>query len=166
MLQSCLGLKTSLTSKGEINVAIESALTDFLRNEKKGRTAYKVFTVKAVELNNDIIGISIRPALNKFYIVDNKPIYDTLLFPTKFYEHENKLFYWKDNDNGQDDNLLLKLRDYNHLDTVNIGEVIGVIDHTLKSTHYYFCKNDLRKFKKRHSTYNISYQIPRVRCRN
>ncbi|MEO0273411.1 MAG: hypothetical protein ABIM30_10100, partial [candidate division WOR-3 bacterium] len=130
VFQSCLHLKASLPWKGDTNVAVESAITDFLRSEKRVSTDHKVFMVKAVELNNDIIGISIRPSLNKFYIVDNKPIYDTLIFPTKFYENNNKLFYWRDTVGRKDDNILLKLREYDHLDSVaHIGEVIGVIDH-------------------------------------
>ena len=88
--------------------------------------------------------------------------------PSRYIEKDNKLFYWWDDDYPLTEEMLLVLWKYKLLydDTEGlIGLPQFTINDTQKGAHYYFCKNDLTRYKRVvTSIANGYYKPPRLKC--
>jgi hypothetical protein len=88
--------------------------------------------------------------------------------PSRHIEKDGKLFYWWDDDYPLTEEMLAILWKYDLLCDDTEG-LTGIPDFTtddrLKGAHYYFCKNDLSKYKR--VVTNIAdgyYRPPKLKC--
>ncbi|AGC76981.1 hypothetical protein LX97_03349 [Nonlabens dokdonensis] len=98
-------------------------------------------------------------------------------FRNRFKEINGNLFVWKDTITPLKSDILQIIDKYKVLDSTDIKRRLGVLpkdfidnrivtmDHGLKSTHYYICKNQLNKYKKVKSSVAYGYyRVPDVNC--
>lgn len=124
--------------------AIKSAVNDFYRKSSLLKND-NIFSVSSKTLNADIIEINIIGNSNKFYINDDKPLNR---IPTNYIEHDNKIFYWyDDNEEKLNPSIINKLQEYGlieyNADIIEFGR-----DDKKKGISYYFCMKNLKKCKK------------------
>ena len=168
LFESCASWRNTLIEKGDNNAAVQNAINDFLHTEK----LYKkdsVYYVRIKIINDAIIGVSIIDDENKIAVItENKIDYSYKAFPTNYFEKNGKLFYWKDSTQKASEELIIKLSKMNRIDTAIINEYFpprGKVDDSKKGFDYYFCKNNLRKYKKVHSKIAMGwYKIPKLEC--
>jgi hypothetical protein len=89
--------------------------------------------------------------------------------PSRHIEKDGKLFYWWDDEYPLTEEMLAILWKYDLL-CDDMKGLIGISDFTtddkLKGAHYYFCKNDLSKYKR--VVTNIAdeyYKPPKLKCK-
>lgn len=139
---SCLAQKNGFSSTGDYKTAINNAIIDFMKMSSLQKKD-NVFNISFKELNSGIIAVGIIGSHNKFYIDGNKPL---TRMPTNYIEVNNKLFYWYDA-NEKDNNIIDKLKEYNLIEyDSEIFEY--VVDDKKEGVNYYFCKNNLKNYKK------------------
>ncbi len=143
---------------------INFVINDFSKTKafKKG----KVFSVSYKEINNNIIFISILEIEeNKFLYSISKPIEKNNL-PSGYIEKNNKLFIWWDVNKLVNEDVFNVLKKYNMLKD-DEGGWITFLDYSMddkkKATTYYFCKNNLKIFK-RIITNLIQVNVPKLKC--
>lgn len=184
-VSSCAVWRKSLSASGDIDVAINNSITDFINTSKLFK-ADSVFTIAITDKEDRYI-IGIGEAVNKIYPY----IRDTIgaknnLFPTKYIIREGKLFYWNDPEQeitqelidvlSQYDAIDLDWRDREYNKPLNIsdgehGENIyippTVIDDAQKGLIYHICKNNFTIYKKTgFDTILRHYKQPKLRCYN
>lgn len=185
IIHSCSTWKKSLSTNGDIDVAINNSITDFINTSKLFNTD-SVFVINIID-QEDFYIIGIGGAVNKVYPY----IRDTIgakndLFPTKYMVIEEKLFYWNDPDQGITQEIIDILSQYDAIDLawrdreynipLNIsdgeyGENVYippmVIDDAQKGIVYYICKNDFTNYKKTgFNTILRHYKQPKLKCYN
>nr|WP_321437746.1 hypothetical protein [uncultured Bacteroides sp.] len=90
-------------------------------------------------------------------------------FPTNYFIRNGKLFLWYDPNKSISTELMSILIQYNHIDSLwrkegNIPPY--TIDDGKKGVLYYFCKKNLKNYKKTGSnTINRHYSTPKLNCR-
>lgn len=182
---SCSTWKKTLSTNGNIDVAINNSIIDFINTSKLFKTD-SIFVINITD-QEDLYIIGIGGAVNKVYPY----IRDTIgaksdLFPTKYMVIEEKLFYWNDPDQGITQEIIDILSQYDAIDLawrdreynipLNIsdgeyGENVYippmVIDDAQKGLVYYICKNDFTNYKKTgFNTILRHYKQPKLRCYN
>jgi|GEM_PF-5636334 len=164
----CTTLTSLSSSKGDISDAIQSSIADFLHSNKSITTKDSVFSINVENVNENVLGIGISVERDKVALfTKNEVDYDYRFFPTRFYEHQDKLFYWKDSTVSVSNEIIKKLYKMNRVDTIIYQKFFPqrTIDERQKVVHYYFCKKDLTRFrKKRISIANKNYEIPKISC--
>ena len=92
-------------------------------------------------------------------------------FPTRFLIYHEKLFYWYDSTNVITLELISVLSQYGHIDSLNVNGFVGIpetsseIDERKKAAHYYFCKKNLRKYKRVVTNIALNYyKPPKLKC--
>ena len=168
MLFSCKLSKNISLPKGEINDAINNAIVDFLHTKKRFMEKDSVFSIYIENVNDDVLGIGISGEKDKIALFTNNEVdYDYRFFPTRIYEHQNKLFYWKDTTISVTKEIITKFYSLNKVDTMIYQKKFPVrtIDEKQKVFHYYYCKNNLYRYhKKKMSIANTNYEIPKINC--
>lgn len=168
-LSNCNSFQNFIVNKGTTNDAIKNAIYDFVHTSKYSRKD-SVFEIDTKNLNNEILCVSIFGSINKLYPnPENKIGTNYANFPTKYFEYENKLFYWNDSISCITDDLINILSEYNQIDSLNVHKFVEypemIIDDSKKGVDYYFCKRDLSKYKK--VTTNMAnglYEPPKLKC--
>ncbi len=84
--------------------------------------------------------------------------------PSKYFVIKDKLFIWNDNNTSLNEKSIEVLKKY---EVITDGErdSMNIIDDAKKGTDYYFCKKNLKKYKK--ITTNIAtgyYEVPKINC--
>lgn len=89
--------------------------------------------------------------------------------PTRYIEKDGKLFYWFDDDYPLTEEMLAILWKYDLLfdDTKGlVGFPQFSINDSQKGVHYYFCKNDLSRYKRIITNIAIGYyKPPKLKCK-
>ena len=89
--------------------------------------------------------------------------------PTRHIIKDNKLFYWWDDDYPLTKEMLAVLWKFDLLcdDTEGLIQMPEfTTDNRLKGAHYYFCRNDLSRFRRVITNIGLGfYRPPRLRCR-
>jgi len=157
-----------LVPQGNQNDAIGNAIIDFLHTERLSKED-SVFSVSIDTVSNEILGINILGYEDKLVIhTKNKIGTNHPYFPTNYFERDGKLFYWYDSTNSITDELLNTLSRYNKIDSTYVKgtyELNVVFDDSKKGVDYYFCKNDLTRFKKVRTTIAMGYyDPPKLNC--
>lgn len=184
----CSSIKNSLKQNGGTNGAIANAILDFSETSplfKKDsvfvlsiESPFKTFLRKKntilrdTIIYQDIIAINILGVSKKFLSMEGvssmaiKEINYKQKVPSHYKIVKGKLFYWYDNNSPITEDIFNILNRYN-LITNNIEEAhYYSVDDTKKGVDYYFCKNNILKFKK--ITNNIAsghYKPPRFKCK-
>lgn len=84
--------------------------------------------------------------------------------PTKYVIKDNKLFYWWDNNYPVTEEIIAVLWRYNLLQKDCIIPEFSIND-SQKGADYYFCKNDLSKYKRIITKIGLGYyKPPRLKC--
>ena len=147
-LISCASWKEMQESDGDEFIAVKNAILDLRNTESKFYESDDVYSVRIKRDGNDIIGLSFYGALNKFIVIDDESIESPTL-PNRYYEVDDKLFYWNEGSGKTSNELIEKLIEYNQLDTLkSVGDDISVLDHLKPSFHFYFCSKNLLVYKK------------------
>ena len=84
--------------------------------------------------------------------------------PTRYVIKDGKLFYWWDKKCAVTEEIIEVLWRYNMLQTYSIIPNFS-IDESQKGAHYYFCKNDLSKYKRVVTNIGFGYyKPPKLKC--
>lgn len=185
LLENCRTFKNELILNGDHNNAIQNAILDFSSTSRLYKKA-AVFSVSfhdtlyrmILEETNDgnhrwvegkpykgIVAISISVEYNKLFLAADAKVGSKGKLPSRYIEKEGKLFYWWDDDYPLKKEALTIYHKYNLLQ----GNVISALDFSIndaqKGVDYYFCKNDLSKYKKVITDKGIGYyNAPKLNC--
>ena len=165
---SCAAWKGNLKSHGDRNVTVENAIIDFLNTERLSKKD-SVFSIIVEDLNNNILAVSILGDESELYPGPNTKIGKKhQYFPSRYKVQNNKLFYWYDSTHVLTEDFVSVLSKYNHIDSLNVNgivEIRGFINDAKKGVGYYFCKNNLLKYKKHRGTIAMGYyDPPNLKC--
>lgn len=149
---------------GDINDAILNSIYDFINDHKSLTKNDRVFYV-GNERINDYYLITISRTLSKHLYNPSRKPSDNIL-PSNFYEVNNKLFIWWDDQKEVDETTIQTYLSYdllidNQNDTIVTLDV--VLDDKTKGVSYYICKNDLSNYKKIKSSY-VKNSHPKLKC--
>ncbi len=163
---SCSSWKGILIAKGSQNAAIQNAIYDFLHSGKASKDT--VYAVYVKNTSNHVLGVSISADPNTLLVITEDSIdYSYRGFPTRYLEHQGKLFYWDDSTSSVTNDLIATFTRYNRVDTMVMNAFIPerIIRHGKKGFDYYFCKDNLLKYKKVHTTTGLGrYVPPKLKC--
>jgi len=149
--------KTNYQSNNQSDI-INIAISDFCKGKSKLLQIDNSFHVQYKDFNENLCRVTIIGNENKF-IVENKDSLENL--PNKFIECEKKLFFWKDKSSNKNDSIYAKFLKFNLIETNN--EILEeFVDDKKKAAIYFFCKNNINKYKK--VTSNTFNNIPRLKC--
>jgi len=123
------------------------------RNYKDGRT----HEWKRGSLYDGIVSVEISAFYYQhFYSEETKE-----KLPSRYVIKDSKLFYWWDADYPVTEEIIAVLWKYNLLQTDLIIPEFPIND-SQKSAHYYFCKNDLSKYRRVVTNIGLGYYSPPI----
>jgi len=168
-LCGCSALKKNMIVNGSENDAINNAILDFVHTEKKLLKYDRVFNI-STEINKDNIIVTIvgEPSAVSFIIEEDSSC-SYRAFPTMLVEANDRLFLWDDETKNVTDTIINTLNKYNLIDTMDntIGRyhIKVITDDGKRVAHYYFCKNNLSKYKKVITRRPFGYyEPPKLKC--
>lgn len=172
LLGGCTSWKDVMIAKGDHTDAVKNSIYDFLHSGDFSKHD-SVFSIRIINVCNNILGISIGANDNKLLPgPDDKIGSNNRGFPTKYFEHDGKLFYWHDSTSFITKDLINILSKYHRIDSLNVNGFIGIpetsahIDHSKKGAHYYFCRDNLIQYKKVYSKAAMGYyEPPKFKCK-
>ncbi len=165
------------------DTAIEIAIEDYLKCRlSKHFCAFIVWVDEISEyapykINDELIVIDISPAFHRTHIT---PLVDTIgsvRLPTRHIIKNGKLFYWYDPNYGLTEKMVNVLFQFNVADSIDLlapsitlddytdNYIHHQVDEKTKISTYYFCKNNLNKYKR--VITNIAtgwYKPPKIKC--
>ena len=162
---NCNLVKSQSINTTLFDEAIKNAINDF--SKTKAYKKDRVFGITYKEIRESILFISIlEREENKYLYSITKPIEENIL-PSRYFEKDNKLFIWWDGNKKLSQEMFNVLKKYNMLKD-DEGGWITFLDYAMddkkKATTYYFCKNDLKEFKR--IITNISdINLPKLKCK-
>jgi len=180
-LFSCNTWKESLVKEGDKGDAIHNAILDFSHSKKlfnQDSVFYlqiedPLYSQKLVSESeyahqwvpdkpyNDIIGISIIGDEENTYIEKDFEN-ENVRIPTRFAVVKGKLFLWWDDNSPLNQEVIEVLHQFHLVESEE--EAMFTTDHNKKGANYYFCRNDLSRYKKEISTTAMGYNIPKLKC--
>lgn len=192
LLFGCTPLKESMITTGENlkEIAIHNAILDFSTNcylFKKDSVFSVTFEDSVFEEGNLVrvdekankdgvthrwkrgpfrngivfVGIGTNDNYQFYYSKDEKPI-----LPSRYVIKEGKLFYWWDHNYPVTEEMINILKKYDCLQSDLIIPEFGK-DEKTKGADYYFCMNDLSKYKRviTNIAWGGYYKLPRLKCK-
>ena len=186
LFQNCATWKGTLVSSGDLNDAVNNAITDFLHTAKLSKKD-TIFSISFSEYedviynreNNEVIYtptredrliISVGKAEDKIYPREENKVgtYDKV-FPTRYTIRDGKLFYWSDTTQVITQEIISVLKRYNHIDFDWRKEYdLPPLWHNDGGggVVYYFCKNNLTNYKKKKAdSMRQQYKTPKLKCK-
>ncbi len=172
LICSCSPWKQLLVSKGGTNETIENAITDFM-NTCYLRKNDSVFSVRIYIDNKHTLGLGISgDGENKVFPGPNDKIGSySKTFPNKYMILYGKLFYWKSDTFSHiiTEEIVTVLQKYSHIDSMNVDSFVDIPGFTIKEkkkgADYYFCKNNLKNYKKVVTNKAMGwYKQPKLDC--
>jgi len=127
------------------------------KNYKDGRT----HEWKRGSLYDGIVAVGILafPGYQYYYSEETKA-----KLPSRYIIKDGKLFYWSDDNYPITEEMIAVLRRYNLLQTDLIIPEYGT-DDSKKGADYYFCKNNLSKYKRLVTNIGFgNYKLPKIDC--
>ncbi len=168
LFESCVSFRDRLIKTGSQDEALQNAILDF-SNSCRLYKKDKVFVVQVSKNEYDkficiLIGVNnMKLLLTEQAIVGSKG-----KLPSRYIEKEGKLFYWWDNDYPLTEEALAIFHKYHILQDNKDGAIVlpeFEIDESQKDAHYYFCKNNLTKYKRVTTNKGMGfYDIPNLDC--
>ena len=166
-----------MITEGDKNDAILNAILDFTHSKKLFKqdsvfyvtVEYPLYSYKKLfdgeysyqivrdESYQNIIGISISGD-SKSAFIEHSELSKYERMPSRYIIFQEKLFLWYDENQALTQKTIDVLSKFNLLK--NEDEAMFVIDHSKKVAQYYFCKNDLTKYKRRIN----ATSIPQLKC--
>lgn len=169
ILVGCSSFKSQLIEIGKKNEAIYNAIIDF-SNSSQLYKKHTVFNVKIYNLDTAFVAVSIIDNNIKILLTTDVKVGSKGYAPSKFIEKEGKLFYWWDDNYSLTKEALEIFSEYDIIQD-DEGGIITFPDHEIddksKGVDYYFCKNDLRRYKKVTTSIGVGwYDPPKLDCQN
>ena len=130
----------------------------------KKDTVFSIWIEESLNQNKLIVGIG-KAGVRVLVNADRK-ITTGGSIPSQYEEQEGKLFYWWDDEKDLTEEILDVLEKYNVLQDDDGGAIAFPdieFDDRQKGARYYFCKNDLRKYKKVTTNKGV-YPPPKLDC--
>ena len=181
-LFSCSTWKESLVKEGGLEDAIQNAILDFSHTKKLFNqdsvfylgvddplVIFKEGETRWIpdKTHDEIIGISIVGDSENLYHksdVELKKPNENPRIPSRFVIHKEKLFLWYDDAQPITQELVDALSQFG-LVRDNDEELFVVIDDGKKGANYYFCRNDLSRYKKVINNIAMGYyDMPKLSC--
>ena len=185
LMFGCSSLKKVMETEGENlqEVAIHNAILDFSKSCKlyerdsvfsidfSDSVYNEAFLVQVDEktgkwergsLYDGIVSVEINafPAYQYYYSEETKSN-----LPSRYIIKDGKLFYWWDDNYPVTEEIITVLWKYNLLQTDLIIPDFSTNDNQ-KGVDYYFCKNDLSKYKKVINNIGLGYyKPPKLKCK-
>lgn len=168
----CSPWKHTLVSQGEVNEAVNNAIIDFSRTCKLFHDD-SVFHASICANNDSVIVVSI---LGDDFGRIFPLITDTIggisrNVPTRYAILDKKLFYWDDSTQRISKDLMSVLYQYDRIDPFYLNGGSGIpdteiiVDDSKRGAGYYFCKQNLKKYKRVVSRTAYGwYEAPRLKC--
>lgn len=154
--QSCATSKSGISKTGNYETAIKYAIKEFRTSSLAKRDS--TFSVSFRELDGGVIGVCLYGTVNKFMILRHG---NSSKLPNKYIEYKGKLFYWNDENSSADTGIIPKLNEYHVLDSLeDISQIVFVHDDAKKAMYYFFCKQNLSRYKKTASNRTWKYARP------
>lgn len=163
---SCASFKKQLIKSGGRNEAIQNAILDFSSTNLYHRDT--VFSVRASSEDDPLIVRVGKNSTKLLFTADIKAGLKSNVLPSRFVEKGGKLFIWWDDNYPLTEEAIAVFQKYN-LFQDDEGGLITVpnftTDDSKKAAHYYFCKNDLTKYKRVITSIGIGYyDPPKLNC--
>lgn len=169
IIRSCQSSKNITVTGSGKDGAIQTVITNF----SKIHRLYKpdsVFSlrIKKIPNNNDVLVVNIIRAGGKLLFRKDYTVGTRGKLPSRYFEKDDKLFYWWDDDIPLTEEVLTILRKYNLLQDDENGLIqtpTQSSDDSQKGVHYYFCKDNLRINKRIITNIGLGYyEPPKLKC--
>lgn len=164
VLFGCAHHQKAVSKQPGVNQEIEYAILDF-SNKSRLFKKDSVFSVSIYEVSDKSL-LVVRIGRNNTKLLISSAAgngHKWAKIPTRFLEKEEKLFFWYDDHYPLTEEATNVFTKYNLLQDDESG-LITVPDFTTgesqQAAHYYFCKNDLSKFKRVITSKGIGYYTP------
>ena len=153
-----------ISNPGKYEEYIKFAIQDFIKKSPLSKKD-TVFHVLVKEHGNEIVGVHICGSTRKPLVVRDGDSIRVSSLPSRVIEMNGKLFFWYDKEISVTTEVITELKKYNYIDTaiLNIYVPPYIIDDAKKCENYYFCKNNMQKFKRIQT--NKWHQIPELNCK-
>ncbi len=165
-MTGCSPWKNMMVRDGDLNDAIRNAIYDYSNSAKKDKMD-SVYFVYTEDVTADILGVNIYGTYNKVLLITEDSIsYSYRAFPTDYLIIEKDLYFWYDSTQAVTIETISVLYEYDLIDTMIINVYIPemTISHK-KGMDYYFCKDDLMKYKKVWTKSAMGYyDPPEINC--
>jgi hypothetical protein len=167
ILVSCnTAWRSAQLSVGGHEQAARNAIADFLNTSALSKID-SVFSITFADMTDGILGVGIYGVTTKTWVMRDGDIIKTNALPNNYIEQNGKLFYWKDSTGKISYETIAMLKKYNWVDTAirNVYIPMKMIDETKKGTDYYFCKCNLKRYKKVATPIEMGHYIPpKLKC--
>lgn len=168
----CASWRQSILPAGSKDVVISNAINDFINNCYLSKDD-NVFSVDLVDrFRGNIIAVSIlgddHPDA-KLWVLADDTIGSSTHLPTQYIIQKGKLFYWNDTLCALTQEIVDVMSAYGRLDTskYRYDGLGGLRDDSKKGCTYYFCKDNLRYYKRVVSSRSSSLHLaPNMVCRS
>ena len=117
----------------------------------------------------NILVVEIFGSVNKLFYLPDAVVGSKGKLPSRYVIVKDKLFYWDDDDYPLTEEMLSVLKKYNVLTDMIYDGMLPefLIDDAQKGAHYYFCKNNLLKYKRIITSKAAGYyRPPKLKCGN
>lgn len=168
-LSSCKSIKkTSVTLEKQADL-IQLAISDFSKGWCifKRKSIYAINTRPAAN-NPNVSIVSIGENNTKLLLTSKVKVGSKGTIPSRYFEKNGDLFYWRDDNYPLTDETLAIFRKYNLLQDDLGGEILipdNTLDEKRKFSIYYFCKNNPNIYKKLITNKGRFYdQAPNISC--
>ncbi len=184
----CRSYKESLvTSFDDKEKAIQNAILDFSHTERKLYNQDNVFIIRLadtavqygsrkdldeiyrpIEISRDehLLAITLSGVRFKYPLTSETIPGNEAKIPSRFIEDKGKLFLWYDDSKTITEELITVYKKYNLFEPAEVGQFLEFAsDDAKKAISYYFCRNNLFKYKKQVSNVAREYlEIPKLNC--
>jgi len=150
------------------NIAFSVTFYDSVFTLSISQNEDQIYYPKIQQSHYELVGVSILPMEDIFFLPP-EPKVGNKNFPNKFLEKEGKLFYWYDSEyylTQQAINIFIK---YNLIQFDETNQIIYpelAIDDKQKGVDYFFCRQDLKIYKKVKTNIGIGYYPPpKLKCK-
>ena len=146
------------------HIRIQDTLKHYTLQRNQGALKWICDSVYA-----NLFVINIIPSINKLFYFPDAVVGSKGKLPSRYVIVKGKLFYWWDRDYPLTEEMLSVLKKYNVLTDMIYDGMLPefLIDDAQKGAHYYFCRNNLSKYKR--VVTNIAteyYSPPKLKCGN
>lgn len=188
LFESCGSFKKELFKTGGKEEVIQNAIIDFTNTSKLYRkdsvfdvsfqdTLYRMELRKINDQNaewivgepyKEIEAVSISAASIKMLLTEDVKVGSKGKLASRYIEKNGNLFYWWDDDFPLTEETLAVFHKYNLLQDDESGWVKFpdiISNNSLEAVDYFFCRNDLSKYKKIRTKKAIGYyDVPNLEC--
>ncbi len=160
--------RKELARSGDSNAAFHNAILDFAATSRLYNED-TVFLVSIEQSGSSSLRVSILGEPPKLLVTAKVTVGSRTHMPSRYTEQEGKLFFWRDADYPLTAEALAVYQKYGLLQD-DRGGLLTVpdlwIDDAKKGVHYYFCPDDLSRYRKVTTRIAMGwYTPPKLRCR-